>query len=155
MDWLVQGTVGIGVAITVWFLTTRVEAIRRERGKLQDDRRKAYMEILEPMIRMLTGVKNPSETQKALKQVVSFEYRKACFELNLVGSDDVVHSVNSFMQGIYRMGDAWKSSDTPELLELWAEILIAIRRDLGNKKTKLKGVDMLKSMIRDIDDHMA
>ncbi len=152
MDWLIQGSVGIGVAVTVWFLTTRIEAIRRERGKLQDERRDIYMRTLEPMIRMITGVKNPVEHRKALSQVGSYEYRRACFELNLVGSDDVVRSVNRFMETVYQMEDAKGPDATYDLLIPWADVLIAIRRDLGNNKTKLKGVDMLKAMIRDIGD---
>ena len=33
----------------------------------------------------------------------------------------------------------------------WGHLLLAIRKDLGNKRTKLKEKDMLSSQITDID----
>ena len=151
MDWLTQGAIAIGVGFVVWYLTSRVEAIRREKEKLQDERRKIYMQILEPSIRIFAGTKNPSETRKALSQVTTYEYRKAFFELNMLGSDDVVRAVNGFMQYIYGMEDSKVSSKPQDLLVHWGGLLIAIRRDLGNKRTRLKEVDMLRALIKDVD----
>ena len=56
MDWIVQAIIPIGVGIAVWYLTSTLEAIRREKEKLQDERRKIYMQVLDPYIRILTGI---------------------------------------------------------------------------------------------------
>ena len=151
MDWMTQGAIAIGVGLIVWFLTSRVEAIRREKEKLQDERRKIYMQILDPFIRVFAGVKNPSETQKALKQIISYENRRAFFELNMLGSDDVVRAVNNYMQYIYKKGDDDSPGNPQEILVHWGGLLLAIRKDLGNKRTKLKEADMLRALITDID----
>ena len=154
MNWIelaVIPIVGGGLGILGWYLRSSVEAIRREKEKLQDERRKIYMQVLEPYIRIFAGIKNPSETQKALSQVTSFEYRNVSFELNLIGSDNVVRALNELMQHIYRMERDSASATPVELLTHWGRVLIAIRRDLGNNKTKLTEADMLRAQIKDID----
>ena len=151
MDWMTQGVITIGVGIVVWFLTSRVEAIRREKEKLHDDRRKIYMQILDPFIRVFAGIKNPSETNKALKQIVSYENRRAFFELNLLGSDDVVRAVNDYMQFVYKQGADSGQDNSNDIITYWGGLLLAIRRDLGNKRTKLTEADMLRALITDID----
>ena len=154
MDWLAQGAITIVVAIVVWFLTSRVEAIRRETERLQDERRSVYIQALEPYIRILAGAKNPSETKKAMSQITSFEYRRATFELNLIGSDEVVQAMNDLMQFFFsREGDG-SNIDAGQMITLWGNVLLAIRRDVGNKRTKLKPIDMLRSQITDIDQHL-
>ena len=75
MEWIPLALipiVGSLLGFAGWYLRSSIETIRREKEKLQDDRRKIYMQVLEPMIRILAGAKNPSETKKALDQVVSF-----------------------------------------------------------------------------------
>ena len=150
VDLLTQGAITIFVGILVWYLTSRIEAIRREREKLQDERRKIYMTILDPSIRIFGGVNNPSETKKALSQITSYEYRRTFFELSIIGSDAVVRAVNRYMQFIYNQ-EKQGTLDGRELLVNWGGLILAFRRDLGNKGTKLDERDMLKALIKDIN----
>ena len=108
MDW--QGlltpvlTAAIGAilaGIMTWFVQSRIEALRRETERLRDERKNIYMEILEPMIKALSGINNPDELESALDSLRSFEYRKVVFEFNFIGSDRVVQALNDLMQGIY------------------------------------------------------
>ena len=133
----------------VWFFQSRIEATRREREKLQDAQRKIYTDILSPYIRIFTS--GQDQGVKALSQITSFEYRKVVFELNLMGSDDVVKAMNELMQYIYKTTQANTQLVPKDLFGRWGELLLAIRRDLGNKNTNLKPIDMLKSQIKDID----
>lgn len=154
MDWIelaIVPVVGGLLGLLGWYLRSSVETIRREKEKLQDERRKIYAQILEPYIRIFAGAKNPRETKKAISQITSFEYRKASFELSLMGSDDVVRAVNELMQHTYRMERDDVASRPEELLFYWGRVLIAIRRDLGSTGTKLTEIDMLKVHIKDID----
>ena len=89
-----------------------------------------------------------------MTQVTSFEYRRALFQLNIMGSDDVILAMNRLMQYFYA---SERDSTPPELVEilpLWATVLLTIRRDLGNEGTKLEKVDMLRGQIKDIDQLM-
>ena len=135
------------VGAVVWYLQSRIEAVRAERRRLQDERRKIYIAVLEPYIRVLAGIKNPSEVTKAMKRMLSFEYRKISYELNLMGSDEVVRANNAFMQLAYSAGER---TVAPEAwLKCWGGLLLAIRKDLGAKKTALSAVEMLESQVTD------
>ena len=144
---IVAGLVGL----VVWFFQSRIETIKRETERLQDERRKVYMQVLDPYIRILVGIKNSSETRKALNLVNSIEYRRASFELNLMGSDEVVRALNELMQYIYRIERDGPTSKPETMILLWGRVLLAIRKDLGNKRTKLEEIDMLEGYIKDID----
>ena len=146
--WTVLGAGLFGLAS--WYVRIRRESSERERERLYDERRQIYLRNLEPMIRLFAGIKNPEETEKAIQQMGSYEHRQALFELNLMGSDDVVRALNDFMQYTYR-GDP----DSHELMAVWGQLLLSIRRDLGNKGTGLTARDMLRSQITDVDSFMA
>lgn len=140
------------VGVLVWYLQSRIEAVRAERRRLQDERRKIYIAILEPYIRVLAGIKKPTETSKAMKRMLSFEYRKVSYELNLMGSDEVIRANNAFMQLAY---SAAERAITPEeWLKCWGGLLLAIRKDLGARKTGLTELEMLESQVTDAKAHL-
>jgi len=141
------------VGVLVWYLQSRIEAVRAERRRLQDERRKIYIAVLEPYIRVLAGIKKPSETSKAMNRMSSFEYRKVSHELNLMGSDEVIRANNTFMQLAY---SASERAITPEeWLQCWGGLLLAIRKDLGARKTGLTAVEMLESQVTDAKAYLA
>ena len=139
--------VSAAVGLLVWFFQSRIEAVRAERRRLQDERRKIYIAILEPYIRVLAGIKKPTEKPKAMKRMLSFEYRKVSYELNLMGSDEVIRANNAFMQLAYSADE--KPITAEAWIECWGGLLLAIRKDLGAKKTGLSTVEMLKSQLTD------
>ncbi|ACR80647.1 hypothetical protein [Kosmotoga olearia] len=133
----------------VWFIKARIEEIKNIQEKLREERRKLYMEILSPYIKTFS---NPNNVNQAIKEIKSVNYRKISFEFNFVGSDDVIRSLNSLMQYIYNIESSKEEKDDVKLLNLWGKLLLEIRKDLVNKRTKLNEFDMLKSMIKDIDE---
>jgi len=139
------------VGLLVWFFQHRIQAIRDERRRLQDERRALYVKALEPLIRAMTGLKNPAEAKKALEQMTSFEHRRVLNELTFVGSDEVVHAYNSMMQTVYAQAE---SPDPIAVLDKLGGLMLAVRRDLGAKHTKLKAPDMLAAQISDIKKHL-
>ena len=72
----------------------------------------------------------------------------------MMGSDDVVRALNELMQYSYGVERDGTSPKPEEMLRYWGRVLLAIRRDLGNKRTKLMDIDMLRGQIRDIDQVM-
>ena len=86
-----------------------------------------------------------------MQLVASYDYKRAAFEFALIGSDDVVRAFNNLMQRVYRAGVDSSSLAPRELLLPWGTLLLEIRRSLGDSKTTLEPVDMLRSHIRDID----
>lgn len=154
MNWLqILGSpflVVLGGIIT-WFLKSRSEELRAIEEKLREDRRKIYSEILVPYIHLFSGLKAEGHLQ-SLKIVKSYEYRKSAFELCLFGSDKVILAYNAFMKYALKVEtNATQNSTT--MLHLMGELLLEIRKSLGNKNTKLSDFDMLSSMIKDLDQH--
>ena len=151
IDLIVTPLFGAGVGFAVWYFQSRIEKIRREKEKLHDERRKIYVSILEPFIRAFAGIKSPKESQKAIKMMASFDYKKTAVELNLYGSDKVVRAFNKMMQYIYIMGDEERGAEeSAEMLRLWGTLLLEIRKNLGEENTKLSHREMLESQMKDI-----
>lgn len=152
MDWLqVLGPpllMALGGIIT-WVIKSKVEELHAVEEKLREDRRKIYSQILDPYIRLFADLKGKGPAQ-AIKQITSYEYRKTAFELNLFGSDEVVRAYNVLMKHTYEAESTGEQAPK-EMMRLWGNLLLEIRKSLGNKKTKLNEWDMLRAMIKDID----
>jgi len=142
----------IGGIIT-WLIQNRIEKLNKLREDLLSERRDKYLKILEPTIKTLSQL-GGGGTEKAIKQIKSFDYKKTAFELNLYGSDDVVNSFNKYMEYFYNRSGNNSNEETKSFLIVFGNLLLSIRKDLGNKKTKLKRKDMLRSFISDVDNFL-
>ena len=152
---LVTPVVAAVVGFAVWYFQSRLEEIRREQERLHDDRRRVYAQVLDPFIRVFVGIKNPKETQKALQQMLSLDYKRTAFEFGLIGADEVVRSFNVMMQYIFQFdANGGEKPDARELMRLWGSFLLEIRKDVGNPKSQLTATDMLRGQIKDIDAFM-
>ena len=152
IDFLITPLVAAIVGFAVYYFQSRIDALRRAQERLHDDRRNVYAEVLDPFIRVFASLKNPHETEKALKIIKSYEYKKTAFEFSLIGSDKVVRAFNSFSQYTYQLdAEAGEKPDTKTLMLLWGGFLLEIRRNVGDPKTRLSPFDMLRVQIKDID----
>jgi len=104
---------------------------------------------LDPYIRLFADISGQGQVQ-AVKRMTSPEYRKTAFELNLFGSDDVIRAYNTLMAHAYEAESTGKQ-DPKTMMTLFGSFLLEIRKSLGNKKTKLEALDMLRASIKDID----
>ncbi len=139
--------------VMTWFIKSRVEELRATEERLRDQRRKIYLEILDPYIRLFAELKSKDAPVQALRKMTSYDYRKTAFNLNLFGSDDVVRAYNALIQHTYE-AESTGEQDPGKMMRLWGTLLLEIRKSLGNEKTKLDEVDMLRGMIKDIDEYL-
>ena len=129
-----------------WLIRSTIEDLRQAERDLADQRRAIYDQVLTPFLMPLIAKEDEAEAaQEAMNLAfTSPEYRRAVFDLTLVASDEVVQA----------FGDMTNNAchDVPENpMVLWARLLLAIRKSVGNKGTRLKLVDMLRANINDID----
>ena len=75
--------------IITWIIKSKIEELRSIEEKLLEERRKIYINILEPFILIFAGV-TPGKIKEAQNIISSDEYRKTGFLLNLYGSDNVI-----------------------------------------------------------------
>ncbi|QSE99197.1 hypothetical protein [Fulvivirga lutea] len=151
MDWIqniLPTLLVVSTGLLTWFLKDKSEKLKLQREKLIEEKRLNYEKILEPIIRVFSGAKNKSEMAKAVKQIQSHEYRKSAFQLMLFGSDGVVNAYNNFFQYLYNNES---NLDPYKMLHALGNVVLEIRKDLGNNSTALKEYDMLRFMITDID----
>ncbi|WP_413616367.1 hypothetical protein MRB56_08725 [Halomonas cupida] len=151
MDWLsnlapvLLTLIGGGVG---WLLKSKLEAKRRIEESLQEQAAQIYLEILLPFATLFSDLSQKSQAE-TLKKIKSREYREKSFKLVLVGSDEVVSSWNSMWSTIYA-AERGEVQSTEILLE-FGNVLLAIRRSLGNSSTSMSNRDLLKWLIKDID----
>ena len=140
---------GIG-GFVAWVVKSKTEELRSAQTKLREDRLKIYEDILEPYIAMLGS--DAHREAKALKKIISEEYRRTTVRIALFGSDRVVKAWNTLMQHHYTARESDLDSGFAGI-GLFAELLLEIRRDLGNKNSSLGRLDMLRGIIKDIEEH--
>lgn len=158
--------VALGGALT-WMIKSRHEQLQAAQERLHADRRKLYVDVLSPFIRILTEMSQSSETEDLGDQassagaldILSYDYRRTAFEVIMVGSDEVIRAYNAISQDAFRQ--AKEKEANPEaktnpvsVIPLWGRLLLEIRKSLGNKKTKLKESEALRWMLTDIDSYV-
>ena len=135
--------------LVVWFFQSRAEKLRRLEESLQDRRLALYSETLDPFIKLFAGVRDDKVTGQVMEDIQGHAYRKTLFDVTMFGSDEVVQALNALWTHIYE-GEA-KGQQPREIMRLWANLLLAVRRSAGNPDTKLEEWDMLAAQIKDID----
>lgn len=112
------------------------------------------MKILNPYISLFANAANETGQKKAIKEIASSNYRQSHFEFNLIGSDKAVKAMNQMVQHSRELESGDTSLDQEILIRDWGNILVAIRKDLGNRRSRLKEKDMLIAYIKDINKIM-
>jgi len=135
--------------LIVWFFQSRAEKLRRLEESLQDRRLKLYSDALDPFVKLFAGVKDVKANAQVMKDIGGYAYRKTIFDVTMFGSDEVVQAHNALWTHIYE--SETKGQDPRELMRLWASLLLAVRRSVGNADTKLDEWDMLAAQIKDIE----
>ncbi len=153
MEWawlskIAPALIGVIGAVIGWFLKSKLEAKRRVEESLRDEAAKVYLEILMPFAVLFTDL-SPKSQKETLKKITSKEYREKSFKLILVGSDDVVRSWNEMWNIIYKTERG--ESESNNILLAFGNVLLSIRKSLGNTKTTMNSKDMLRWLIKDID----
>ena len=153
IDWvqsLAAPAVGLIGGVVGWFLKDRVESRRAAEERLRQDRVKAYSEILDPI---LAAFIDPESNQGpgGIQRMASPEYRRNAFQLSLIGSDQVVNSFSDFLQLLYHSDNSGEF-DLARGTKALGKLLLEIRKSIGNTNTTLNEKDMMRWLIKDIDD---
>lgn len=136
----------------VWYFQSRIERLNKAQEQLREDRKRVYLKLLEPFVRVLVSSKVPDEGTKAVEQIKSFEYKMLVQEMYYFANDKVVNAFNDMMQAFYNTTDA-KPIDPIQFLKLWGNLTLQIRHAIGTNKSGLREADMLKGWITDINKY--
>lgn len=98
--------------------------------------------------------KGKSKSEIFNEKILSLEYKKTGFKLSLIGSDEVVQACNGLMQYIYHLVPGQVSIELSlRLMKLLGDLLLEIRKSVGNENTKLDNLGMLEWFISDIEKY--
>jgi len=140
-----------GSGIFSLVIKARLDELRAIEERLTAERRKIYLDILAPYIRLFAAMSRGELNKIDPKQLTtSDEYRRVILELGLLGSDEVVRAYNALTRYYFKLG-ASEKPDPREAIRLLGELRLEIRKSLGNKKTKLDAFDMLRGEVIDIE----
>ena len=87
--------------------------------------------------------------------MLSVDYRKVAFKLSLVADDSVIRAYNALMQHVYsynKINDKSAEStlaQTSIWISLLSEMLLAIRKSMGNASTELDNWEMIEWFMSD------
>jgi hypothetical protein len=142
----IPGLLALG-GFLAWAVRSTIEDYREAERQLTAERRELYEQVLEPFLIPLVTADDEADAATALQEAAfaSPEYRRAVFQMTLFASDEVVRA----------FGDITNSGTNPSAnpMVLWARLLLAIRKSVGNKGSQLKLVDMLRPTINDLDSN--
>lgn len=96
--------------------------------------------------------KNKDKDEIAVAKLLSWEYRKTAFKLSLVGNDSVVLAYNELMQFFYLQENNPIDVERrlKPMLSLLGNLLLEIRKSMGNEATKLDHWQMLEWFMKDV-----
>lgn len=141
-----------------WNVRTRFQRRQELEDKLREDRIITYDKLLEPFIILfMTDVawqadpknKNKNKRDIAMQIMLSLEYRQIAFRLSLIGSDAVVKAYNELLQFFFQHEGLPDPSDLKKMISLIADLLLEIRKSMGNEATKLDNWGMVEWFIID------
>lgn len=141
------------------------ERIKELEDKLREDRIETYNALLEPFFVLFTTdavfasdpkYKGKSKDQLSIGKMLTVEYRKAGYKLSLIADDAVVRAYNSLMQFFYKGDHEGLQPDellvrTSQWMHLLSNLMLEIRRSMGNSGTALSNWEMIEWFMKDAD----
>lgn len=143
---------------------TRIDSQRSRilelEDKLREDRIETYNALLEPFFLLFTSdeafaldrkFKGKDKNEIAISKMLSVEYRSIGFKLSLVANDEVVRCYNKLMQFFYHTEEDERPLmiKTSNWIALMAELLLEIRKSMGNEHSKLDSWEMIEWFMSD------
>lgn len=135
----------------VWKFQNKIKEYNEIEKKLHGTRFEIYKNVLNPYILLFSAVAKEDENakKKAMEKIISYEYRQEVFNLILLGSDSVVLAFNALMRHAYTAEQTGQNAN--KMIRLWAKFILELRKNLGEKNTKLDEVNMIENQIKDLD----
>jgi hypothetical protein len=145
------GSIGAAVMAGRSASRTRTAQSQAERTfELEKRLAASKAEVYEPMVELLRSMFDSFRSNSPVDQQTMTEtLSKFVAWLQIYGSDSAVRSFHKFMQASFHQ------APTIVHLRLYAELVLAIRQDLGDPNTNVNTVELLGMRISDIHETFA
>lgn len=154
MDQILVLLAAAGVSLTVagitWFAALRWANKMRHDARLRERKRVLYGEVLKLQADIFANEKTSKSQKKDTAYFVrqymgSSKFRLMQLELNMIAPDDVVQSLSWHGRGLHLTEEEQGTA----AMYFIGKMLIAIRRDMYGKKTRLDHLDMFRIFVDD------
>jgi hypothetical protein len=156
MGWLLKHSIERAQAQHI----DQLSRVRELDDNMRSDRIATYNALLEPFFLLFTteaafsqdkAYKGKNKIELATSLMLSVEYRRIGFKLSLIANDDVVRAYNKLMQYFYQNegSQAPLEVQTSTWIRLLGDLLLAIRRSMGNETTSLDRWEMIEWFMKD------
>lgn len=132
-----------------WWLKARNQELRAIEKMLREEQRKIYKEILDPYIGLFSDQNKNISSGSLVKKLTSHQYKSKAFEMFFFGSGEVIKAYNKLIQHGSRINPENAEPDLTIVTD-FGQLLLEVRKSLGNKKTKLNAKEMLGVIINDL-----
>ena len=161
---IIKAVSGIAIPGVIAYFANRYTKLREAEENIREERINLYRKIIDPFQKIfltqeilskdnnnladdLTGV------DLAIKKILTVDYKDTAFQFSLIASDNVMIAYNDLMQSFYNQ-DENSDEQGSDLIGKIANLLLEIRKSVGNENTNLQAPQMLEWTIRDIRKYM-
>ena len=107
-------------------------------------RKDIYMELISPYISLFANASDPKNQVRVIRKLQSEDYAKNMYEFCLNGSDEAVKALNKMRLYAEELDEQEPGKEKEKkLIACWGGLLLVLRRDLGEKNTQLKEIEIL------------
>ncbi|MFK7061255.1 hypothetical protein [Flavobacterium oreochromis] len=128
---------GIGFIISKF-----IENLKESKQRIYEQKRVYYNELIKPFRDILKNTKLKTSTDNKLNDKQISNAMDSAFDNILYASDEVI-----LKYGNFRNSSQNNDTNIYRTLKLFAELLLAMRKDLGNNFTNLDEVEILRMFI--------
>lgn len=135
---LVSGSIG-------FIISKIIEDLKESKQRIYEQKRKYYNELIRPFRDVLKNIKTKNgNTTLNNKQIA--DAMDTAFDNILYASDEVIEKYGQFRNNSTNEDESG-SKNQYKTLKLFSDLLLAMRKDLGNKYTSLDEVHILRMFI--------
>lgn len=128
---------GIGFIISKF-----IENLKESKQRIYEQKRVYYNELIKPFRDIIKNTKLKTSSKNELNDKQIANAMDSAFDNILYASDEVI-----LKYGKFRNNSQNNDSNSYRTLKLFAELLLAMRKDLGNNFTNLDEVEILRMFI--------
>jgi hypothetical protein len=147
-------TVAGALAVSLLTLTfTHWSKSREDRLKRKQE---MYDKLLRPYIAYFHEILARKHNLEPLTQKKTGEVAELSFILPMYVPDPVFRAFQQVQQNATKLDSSSGSEREKAATEFYlalGNLLLEVRKDLGYKRTSLKGIDIIRNVVRDIDDY--
>lgn len=139
--------------LSVWFVQSRVQQKQEIEQRLQKERRDLYLELVTPLIQTLVNSQSgESDNQEIVRQLKSLDYKKKAFMATFFASDEVILAFNNLWETARKIS---QKNDPEALFSSFEELIFAMRKSMGHRKTILNDWDLIEFVIPNAKNALA